>query len=575
MQTTNDNYNITKIFFRGIVLALLIYVALGTPNVRGGDILRVGLLQEPKTLNIWMASDRWSRNVLEQLYQPLYIREPKRLKLVPWLAKDNPVYDPVMLSYTIKLRPIKWSDGSELTSEDVAFTGRFIKEFRVPLYHSNWRFIKKIETPDKHRVRFYLKEPKAIFLTRTLTTPIVQKREWLQVAANARKTENPLDHVLGYPVERPVSSGPFVLNDWKAGVSLFLERNKHFFGKGQTIDGRVLGPHIDGILFKIFHNSKAAVFALKNNRIDMFWWSLASDHLEGLLKDENIEFYLNERSALHYIGFNVRKRPFSDINFRHAVVTLIDRDYLITKLLNYYADKMYSIVPPGNTFWYNADVPKYGEGLSREARLRKAYEILKKAGYTWEVSPVDINGNLGEGKGIIMPDGRPMEEITILTPTAGYDPYRLKTGMMTEKWLREIGIPANARATEFGALIHRIKDRHQFDLFVLGYGKLSLDPDYLRTFFHSRNDKPSGWNMSGYKNPYYDRISDESAGAMNIERRKKLVWNMQNIILRDVPYYPLYNPKMIEGVRKERFMGWVEMHGGIGNMWSFCQIRPK
>jgi peptide/nickel transport system substrate-binding protein len=575
MQTTNDNVKIINIFFRGIVLALLIFVALGTPDVRGDDVLRVGLLQEPKTLNIWMASDSWSRKVLEQLYQPLYIREPKRLKLVPWLAEDNPVYDPVMLSYTIKLRPAKWSDGSELTSEDVAFTGRFIKEFRVPLYHSNWRFIKKIETPDKHTVKFYLKEPKAIFLNRTLTTPVVQKKEWLQVAANARRTENPLAYVLEYPVKRPVSSGPFVLNDWKAGVSLFLERNIHFFGKGQTIDGQVLGPHIDGILFKIFRNSKAAVFALKNNRIDLFWWSITPEHLEGLLKDENIEFYLNERSALHYIGFNVRKRPFSDINFRRAVATLIDKDYIITKLLNYNAVKMYSIVPPGNTFWYNADVPKYGEGLSREARLRRAYEILKKAGYTWEVPPVDINGNLGEGKGIILPDGSLMKEFTILTPTLDYGPQRAAIGMTIAKWLKIMGIPARVKPMEFGSLIQQVKDRHQFDLFVLGYGKLSLDPDYLRTFFHSRNDKLSGWNMSGYKNPYYDRISDESASAMNIERRKKLVWNMQNIIMQDVPYYPLYNPKMIEGVRKDRFRGWVEMLGGIGNMWSFCQIRPK
>ena len=575
MQDKSYHFDIINIFSRGIVLALLMYVALGTPDVRGGDILEVGLLQEPKTLNIWLASDRWSRKVLDQFYQPLYIREPKRLKLVPWLAEDNPVYDPVMLSYTIKLRPAKWSDGTELTSEDVAFTGRFIKEFRMPLFYSNWSFIQKIETPDKRTVRFFLKESKAIFLTRTLTTPIVQKRVWLQVAVNARKTENPLHQVLAYTVERPISSGPFVFNSWKAGVSLFLERNTHFFGKGQTIDGQVLGPHIDGILFKIFPNSETAVSALKNGGIDMLGWGIPSEHLEGLLENQSIGFYLNERNALHYIGFNVRKIPFSDINFRRAVATLIDRDCLITKLLNYNAVKMYSIVPPGNTFWYNADVPKYGDGLSREARVRRAYEILKKAGYTWEVPPVDSDGNLVKGEGIIMPDGRAMKEITILTPTADYDPHRFKTGMMAEKWLREMGIPANAKAMEFGVLIHRIKDRHQFDLFVLGYGNLSLDPDYLRNFFHSRNDKPGGWNMSGYKNPVYDRIADESARAMQPETRKKLIWKMQNIIIQDVPYFPLYNPKMIEGVRKDRFRGWVEMLGGIGNMWSFCQIRPK
>jgi hypothetical protein len=37
----------------------------------------------------------------------------------------------------------------------------------------------------------------------------------------------------------------------------------------------------------------------------------------------------------------------------------------------------------------------------------------------------------------------------------------------------------------------------------------------------------------------------------------------------------LYNPKIIEAVRLEGFTGWVEMLGGIGNTWSFCQIRPK
>ena len=575
MQTTNDNVKIINIFFKGIVLPMLIFVALGISDVRGGDILRIGLLQEPKISNVWSASDFWSRKVLDQFYQSLYIREPNNMKLVPWLAKGDPVYNPADRSYTVHLKPAKWSDGSELTSEDVAFTGKFIKEFRVPHFYSNWSFIQKIEALSKRTVRFYLKEPKAIFLSRTLTTPVVQKREWLQVVESVRKTKKSRDKVLAYSVERPVSSGPFVLKHWKEGGSLFLERNRYFFGKGQTIGGQVLGPHIDGILFKIFPNSEAAVSALKNGGIDMFWRGIPPGYLEELLENQSIEFYLNERSALYFLGFNVRKRPFSDINFRRAVATLIDRDYLVTKLLKYNAVKMYSIVPPGNTFWYNADVPKYGEGLSREERLRRAYEILKNAGYTWEVPPVDLNGNLDEGEGIIMPDGRPMEEITILTPTADYDPQRFKAGMMTEKWLREIGIPANTKAMDFRALIHRIKDRHQFDLFILGYGNLSLDPDYLRSFFHSRNDKIGSWNMSGYRNPVYDKIADESARAMQPETRRELIWKMQHIIMQDVPYFPLYNPKLIEGVRKDRFRGWVEMLGGIGNMWSFCQIRPK
>ncbi len=40
-------------------------------------MLKVGLLEEPKTLNIWLASDAWSRKVLRLMYQTLYIRDPE------------------------------------------------------------------------------------------------------------------------------------------------------------------------------------------------------------------------------------------------------------------------------------------------------------------------------------------------------------------------------------------------------------------------------------------------------------------------------------------------------------------
>ena len=101
------------------------------PSAHAKNFIKIGLLEEPKTLNIWLATDAWSNKVLSQIYQALYIREPKDLKLTPWLAADTPVYDPKTLTYTVKLRSAKWSDGSELTSEDVAFTGRLIKTLKV------------------------------------------------------------------------------------------------------------------------------------------------------------------------------------------------------------------------------------------------------------------------------------------------------------------------------------------------------------------------------------------------------------------------------------------------------------
>jgi hypothetical protein len=41
-----------------------------------------------------------------------------------------------------------------------------------------------------------------------------------------------------------------------------------------------------------------------------------------------------------------------------------------------------------------------------------------------------------------------------------------------------------------------------------------------------------------------------------------------------VPYIPLYNPKLVEAVRGKKFKGWVQMLGGVGNIWTFCELQP-
>jgi len=79
-----------------------------------------------------------------------------------------------------------------------------------------------------------------------------------------------------------MSSGPFVLKEWRRGAYVFLEKNEHFFGRGQEIAGYHLGPHIDGIIFKFFGTSDAAVLALMKGSVDMFWWGLQQGYLADL-----------------------------------------------------------------------------------------------------------------------------------------------------------------------------------------------------------------------------------------------------------------------------------------------------
>ena len=559
------------LFINFLAIFLLSISCIKEPN---HHFLKIGLAEEPKTLNIWLASDANSKKILSLIYQPLYLHDPDTLALIPWLADDEPEFHPETISYTVRLRPARWSDGSDVTSDDVRFTADLIKEFRIPRYFSSWQFIKKIETPDKHTAVFFLSHPKAIFQTRTLTTLIVQKKEWSHVVENAKTKKKPLRFLLNYKLDQPVGCGPFVLKEWKKGAYLHLRKNTHFFGANQVINQRELGPYIDDILFKIFGTSDVAILALKKGSIDMFWWGVQPGYLKDLQRNNNIQVFFNKKSAVYFMGFNVRKSPFNDPNFRRASAFLVDKDFIISRILQGHGTRMNSIIPSGNHYWHCPNLPGYGEDMPRKERVKKAYEILHKAGYSWDVPPLDENGDVAPGKGIRLPDGQLMDNFTILSPPADYDPHRAMSGMMIQEWYRDLGIPAFSKPMSFGSLLEQVKGHHDFDAFILGYGRLSLDPDYLRNFFHSDNDKNQGWNMSGYKNPDFDSISTQSSNEMNPEIRRKMIWKMQQIIMKDVPYIPLYNPLLIEAVRKDKFSGWVNMVDGIGNIWSFCQVKP-
>ena len=564
--------------YRKIIAALcllvLCFVLASCGNgEKDGAFLRIGMIEEPRTLNIWLASDANSRKVISLIYQPLYTYDPDTLDLAPWLAQSMPEYDPETMSYTVQLRPAKWSDGTDVTAHDVVFTVDLIKDFQVPRYYSQWQFVTKTEAIDEKTVRFYLAEPRAIFLTRTLVNYIVPKSQWAPIAEKAKTMANPLIALMNARVEKPLGSGPYVLAQWREGAFLHLVKNNHFFGSGIEISNRKLGPHADAILFKIYGTADVGVLALKKDTIDFFWWSIQPGYIEDLEKDENTKVYLSDRSALYYMGFNVRKPPFSDPAFRRAANTVIDKDFIIERVLQGYAARMDSIVPAENIFWYAENPPRYGQGLSREDRIRKAHRLLSENGYTWETAPVNRSGEIVTPSRILLPDGRPMDDFTILTPPADYDPARATCGVIIQEWLKDLGIPASARPMSFGALLQRVKDRHDFDTFILGYGQLALDPDYLRSFFHSANNRPGGWNMSGYSNPEFDRLADESVRAMDPRMRQELIRKMQQVVMEDVPYIPLYNPAAIEAVGEKRFTGWEQMIDGIGNIWSICRVK--
>lgn len=565
----------------GWAMALLAALLLAwTPPAAQADdwdqnILKIGVLEEPKSLNLWLAGDAWSNHVLQLFYQQLYVNRPGDLKKVPWLAAGEPQYDPQALAYTVELRPARWSDGSPLTAHDVVFTGQLIQKLKVPRFYTLWSFVKSIEALDEHRVRFVLSRPDASFTSRTMSTPIVQRKQWEPILNKCLATQKPLASLLRVSLDQPASSGPFVLKSWRRGVFIHLERNPHFFGQGLTIDGRALGPRIEGIVFKVYGTSDAAILALRKGAIDYYWNNVQPGYLRDIAGDPAIQVFRNQKSALYFMGFNLRRPPFDDPALRRAVATLVDKRFIVTRVLQNAGEVMTALVPAGNAFFHLEQVAPYDQELSRGERIQKAYEILVEAGYTWQVKPMDHAGRVQACSCLLRPDGTEVPPLTILTPPADYDPQRAMSGMMIQEWLAQVGIMASARPMAFGAMLEKVKGHHDFEAFVLGYGNLALDPAWVGAFFVSKNAGKGGWNMSGYHNTQFDALAEKAARALDPGERRDLVVEMQRIVQRDVPFLPLYNPLLVEAARNDRFQGWVPMVGGIGNLWSLCQLEPR
>ncbi len=118
---------------------------------------------------------------------------------------------------------------------------------------------------------------------------------------------------------------------------------------------------------------------------------------------------------------------------------------------------------------------------------------------------------------------------------------------------------------------------HPFSAKIIGliFQPLYLrDIDYLRRFFHSSHDAPDQWNYTGYNSAQFNRLAVLQTTTLNLEKRRRIVFQLQKLLSMDLPCIPLYIPHRMEGIRTDRFAGWVKQVGGVGNIWTFCMLKP-
>lgn len=613
--------------------ALLFVVVIAGTSVMGQAATKVyemAIFEDPTTLNIWAQlgpdASVWNAFVgYQQSYIGLYgnaapdfVFSPSAAMGMPTPFKEEKIDGKTFYTSTVRIRrDLKWSDGKPITADDVVFSYMGPLALDPNKLGGNWPgmidpdILNRVEKVDDYSVKFFLTELPGLAQWQygMLQAYVLPKAYWGPIVDKALKAADPVKELLAHdPAGEPVA-GPWVVERWEKGAFLTHEPNKYYSLKGDTntfyksggfmIENKktgvkwttgdakgdiklqvVEGPYVDQLRFRILQNQNAAVLSLMKGEVDFVLNSLGLQRgfQEQLKKAPNIATIENSVNGFRYMGFNLARYPFGIKEFRQAVATLIDREYITQRVLQGVAFAQYSVVPPGNAYWFNSDVKMWGKDLTRSQRIAEAVKLLKSAGFSWEVEPqVDVEKDkvLKRGKGLIMPDGKKMPSFEFMVMTAGYDPLRYTFGLNIGTWMQEIGIPCEVVPTDFNVVLTRTDER-DFDAFLLGWS-LSLYPDHMHWFFHSSQAPAGGFNSTQYVNPEFDKLSESFLAEPDLVKAREKAFRMQEMLAEDLPYIVLFDTPLIEAYRSDRLeYPFTKVLSGIqyfGGMTSTVRLK--
>ncbi len=565
-------------------------------------VWRIGILDDVTTTNIWsiLGPDSTAWNFYTQLnqYPFLYGLSDARFDWVPAWADGFPtdfVQEGELWTTTVKVRKdAKWSDGQPITARDVVFTINTVLEFQLP---GNWasdidaEIIDRVEALDDSTVKYYFKSKPGlarwqyglsgvIFVARHFWEPLVNQAKQ---AATLEERQRALYAIV--PENEPKAAEMTSVR-WERGAFFEARANPNYYFANSKVTeyangaykeekpgvysftaygeptGDVSleftrGPYAQSVIYSVYASQDAAVLALERGEIDYLATPLGLQQgfQRRLAGNPNLRVLANAPNGIRYLGFNTRKPPQNIKAFRQAVAVLIDKEFITSTVLQGVAQPAYTMVPPGNGAWYNPDVPKLGTDpatgrpMTREQRINEAVRLLKSAGFTWDEEPRwDPDSRVVvSGRGLKMPDGTPVPQIELLSPSAGYDPLRATFAIWIERWLNEAGIPVKANLTGFNLIATRVFDEQDFDMWILGWG-LTVFPDYLRDFFHSTRAEKGDLNAGGYSNPEFDTLSDTLVTTTDLDEAKENAFRLQEILAEESPYVVLFTTQILEPV---------------------------
>jgi peptide/nickel transport system substrate-binding protein len=463
---------------------------------RGGVLLAI-VAADPPSLDPHQESTFGNIHLVAPLYSTLLQIDPYRYpKIIGDVASEWKI-SPDGLTYTFKLQSgIRFHDGSTLTSADVkatydkiVFPPAGVRSVRRNAYTA----IERIDAPDPGTIVFKLKFSSASLLA-NLASPwnVIFPKKYLDQDPNYFKT-----HAVG--------SGPFKFKSYTPGSTFEGERNPDYFVKDR--------PYLDGYKFYISPETSVRAAAIRSGRAYIEFRDLPAGEVEAIRKQLGDKVVVQETPLVGQWGIAVNNtvKPFTDVRVRRALSLGLDR-YTMSRVLFPLTGLRYvgGSMRPGSEFAMpEAELQKLpGFGRDAEANQAEARRLLAEAGYPKGFKTVLKNRN-------------------VRLPFQDFGVFAI------QEW-RKIGIEVEHRPLETAAWFADGQDTGSFELMVSPTVEFIDDPDQ----FLGRHVTGSTQNWGRFSDPQVDDLFSRQARATDPAERKRLIVEMEKIVLGNAYYLP-------------------------------------
>jgi peptide/nickel transport system substrate-binding protein len=441
---------------------------------------------------------------------------------IPWLAKRWTVTPDGKVYTFILQKNVHWHDGKLLTAEDVKFTFEYFAKYPPvsdELSIDGKSPITKIEIIADRTIRLTVAKPNATILGRLGNVRIIPKHIWEKVT-DPKKFNTP---------EAVIGCGPFRLKAYSRDQGAYqFEAFKGYWG-----------PKPRPVLLQFIPVSDS-VLAFEKGEIDLT--GIAPDLLSRYKNKKEFKIKRNPAFWGYRLIFNMERRPeLKDKQIRQAFAYAVDLPELVDKVARGAAVSASPGYLPVDHRWYNSQVKRY------PFEPAKAKALLSDHKFSFD---------------LLVANSR--DEVRI--------------GELLKLSLAKAGIEMNVKSVDMKSRDAAVKQGN-YELVLIGHGGWGGDPDMLREMYASGKDtdqSPSSNRIRGYFNQRIETLCQKQLYEMNEAKRKKLIFELQELIAEELPQLPLYNTTGYIVYRPAKFDGWKYMfdhHEVTHNKLSFLNLK--